>query len=134
VDHRIGYVIGDFLASLITGVVAGSVSWLIVSPSWNMWLAMFAMMFVGMIVGMILFFPFSIKLGAMEAMVPLMFNGMIAGMAVGMSAAMMHMPYAEAVQVGAVSAVGGLFFIWAANAALRGVTRDSEQTGDTGNG
>ena len=133
-DHRIGYVIGDFLACLITGCIAGAVSWLIVGTDWNMWLAMFAMMFVGMIVGMILFFPFSIKLGAMEAMIPLMFNGMIAGMAVGMSAAMMQMSLAEAIQVGAFSAVGGLFFVWVANAALRGVTRDGSQTGNGGNG
>ena len=131
-DHRLYYVIGDFLASLVTGVIAGLVSWLIVSTAWNMWLAMFAMMIVGMIVGMVLFLPFSIKLGAMEAMVPLMFNGMIAGMAVGMSAAMMPMPWIEAAQVGGVAAIGGLFFVWVANAALRGVTRTG--TGDASHG
>ena len=125
-DHRLFYAVGDFLASLATGIVAGLVVWAIVSPAWNMWLAMFVMMAVGMIVGLVMFFPAAIKLGAMEAMVPLMFNGMLAGMVVGMAGAMMPLPLTGAVQLGAISAVGGLVFIWIVNSMLRGVTREAD--------
>ncbi len=123
-DHRLFYVVGDFLANLAIGLIAGLISSAIVSPAWNMWVAMFAMMALGMVLGLVFFFPAAIKLGAMEAMVPLMFSGMLSGMVVGMAAAMMPLPVGNALALGAASGVAGIGFIWAANSMLRGVTRE----------
>jgi len=68
VDHRLYFAVGDLLANIAIGAIVGVICWAIVSPSWNMWIAMFAMMPVGTVVGLILFFPIGIKLGAMEVM------------------------------------------------------------------
>ncbi|MCB2058977.1 MAG: hypothetical protein KDE21_00575 [Novosphingobium sp.] len=127
-DHRLFYVIGDFVANLVLGVIVGLISWAIVGPGWNMIVAMFVMMAVGMLAGLIGFFPAAIKLGAMEAMVPLMFTGMLSGMVVGMMAAMMPLPLANAVVLGAASGFVGIGFIWIANSMLRGVTREAEES------
>lgn len=122
-DHRLFYVVGDFLANLGIGMIAGLVSWAIVDPGWNMWAAMFAMMALGMVLGMIIAFPLSMKLGAMEAMIPAMYTGMWAGMVVGMIAAMMPLPLHHAIELGAACGVAEIIFIWIANSLLRGVTR-----------
>lgn len=124
-DHRLYFVAGDFLANLAVGAIVGLIAWAIVSPSWNMWIAMFAMMPVGTVVGLLLFFPIGMKLGAMEVMVPLMFSGELTGMVVGMAAAMAAMTASEAALLGAVTGAAGIFFIWAANTLLRGVTREA---------
>jgi hypothetical protein len=123
-DHRLFFVAGDFLANLLVGAIVGLVCWAIVSPSWNMWIAMFAMMPVGTVVGLIMFFPIGIKLGAMEVMVPLMFSGELSGMVVGMGAAMAVLTPGQAALLGAASGMAGIFFVWAANTLLRGVTRE----------
>lgn len=126
-DHRLFYVIGDFLANLALGVIVGVISWAIVGPGWHMIVAMFAMMALGMLLGLIFFFPAAIKLGAMEAMVPLMFTGMLSGMVVGMAAAMTPIPLADALAMGAASGAAGIGFIWVANSMLRGITREAEE-------
>ncbi len=122
-DHRLFYVVGDFLAQLAIGMVAGLVAWAIVSPAWNMWAAMAAMMALGMVVGLVLYFPVGIKLGAMEAMIPAMYSGMWGGMVVGMMSAMMPMPLHHALEMGAACGIAEIIFIWIANSLLRGVTR-----------
>lgn len=124
-DHRLYFVVGDFLANIAIGAIVGLICWAIVSPSWNMWIAMFAMMPVGTIAGLILFFPVGMKLGAMEVMVPMMFSGELSGMVVGMAAAMAVMSPGEAALLGAVTGAAGIFFVWAANTLLRGVTREA---------
>jgi len=121
VDSRLFYVVGDFLAALAVGIIAALVAWAIVSPAWNMWLAMFAMMALGMVVGLVLFFPLGIKLGAMEAMIPAMYTGMWSGMVVGMMGAMMPLPWEHAAQIGAACGVGEIILIWIVNTLLRGV-------------
>jgi hypothetical protein len=127
-DRRLFYAVGDFLANLAIGVIAGLIAWSIVSPSWNMWAAMAAMMALGMVVGLILFFPVGIKLGAMEAMIPAMYSGMWAGMVVGMMSAMMDIGWVHAAQMGAACGIGEIVFIWIANTILRGVTRQTPRT------
>ena len=124
-DHRIYFVLGDFLANLAIGAIVGLICWAIVTPAWNMWLAMFAMMPVGTIAGLIFFFPVGMKLGAMEVMVPMMFSGELSGMVVGMAAAMAALTAGQAALLGAVSGMAGIFFVWAANTLLRGVTREA---------
>lgn len=85
-DRRWYFAVGDFCASLLVGIVAAIAAWAIVSPGWNMWLAMAAMMPLGMVIGLVLFFPIGALLGAQEAMIPSMYTGMWAGMVVGMRA------------------------------------------------
>lgn len=126
-DHRLFYVVGDFLANVMLGVIVGIASWAIVGPGWPMIVAMFAMMALGMVAGLIFFFPAAIKLGAMEAMVPLMFSGMLSGMAVGMAGSMMPLPLTNAVVMGAAAGVAGIGFIWIANSMLRGITKEAEE-------
>jgi hypothetical protein len=126
-DHRLKYVVGDFLANLALGALVGLVCWAIVSPDWNMWIAMVAMMIVGMVIGFLGFIATAIKLGAMEAMVPLMFTGMLAGMVVGMIQAMTPLSLEQALSHGAVCGIAGIAFIWTCNSMLRGVTREEEE-------
>jgi hypothetical protein len=120
------YAVGDFLASLLIGIVAGLAAWSLVSPGWNMWAAMVAMMPLGMIVGLVLYLPIARFLGAQEAMIPAMYTGMWAGMVVGMMAAMMHLPLRHAIEMGAACGIAEIIFIWLANTILRGVTRDGK--------
>ncbi|MFA7603190.1 MAG: hypothetical protein WCY29_09295 [Novosphingobium sp.] len=122
-DQRLPYAVGDFLASLVIGMAAGLVSWLIVSPAWNMWVAMFAMMPLGMVVGLVLYFPVAGRLGAMEAMIPAMYAGMWGGMVVGMMSAMVALPLRHALEMGAACGIGEIVFLWIANGLLRGAGR-----------
>ena len=119
-DNRLFFVIGDLVANLGCGALAGLAAWAIVGPGWNMWLAMFAMMALGMAVGFVLFLPLSLKLGMMEAMLPLMLSGMLGGMVVGMLAAMVPLSWEDALAHGAVSGFAGILCIWVANSILRG--------------
>lgn len=119
-DGRPFYAIGDFIASLLIGMVAAAVCWLVVSPGWNMWAAMAVTMVLGMAVGMVLYIPVGAVLGAMEAMLPAMYTGMWAGMIVGMMGAMMPLPFSHAVQMGAACGVAEILFVWLANTILRG--------------
>lgn len=122
-DHRLYYVVGDFLVSLLIGVVAGLAAWAIVGPGWNMWAAMALMMPLGMVIGMLIYFPLGSRLGAMEAMIPSMYTGMWAGMVVGMMSAMMPFSMRHAAEMGAACGVAEIIFIWLANSILRGVTK-----------
>ena len=122
-DPRPLYALGDFLGSLLVGVVAATVAWAIVGPGWNMWVAMFAMMALGMVIGMVMFFPLGMKLGAMEAMIPAMYTGMWSGMMIGMIGAMMPLSWEHAAAMGAACGVGEIVFIWIANTMLRGVRK-----------
>ena len=124
-DHRLYYVVGDFLVSLLIGVVAGLAAWALVSPVWNMWAAMAAMMPLGMVIGMVIYFPLGSRLGAMEAMIPSMYTGMWAGMVVGMMSAMMPLPLRHAAEMGAACGIAEIIFIWIANSILRGVIRQA---------
>ena len=126
-DHRLFFAVGDFLANIAIGAIVGLICWAIVTPHWNMWIAMFAMMPVGMIAGLIFFFPVGIKLGAMEVMVPVMFTGELTGMVVGMGAAMYVLSLRDAVLLGAATGLVGIILIWIVNSLLRGITRDAER-------
>jgi hypothetical protein len=126
-DHRLYFAVGDFLANIAIGAIVGVVSWAIVGPSWNMWIAMIAMMALGNVIGLLFFFPVGIKLGAMETMVPLMLSGEFSGMVVGMTAAMMMLSALEAALLGAASGLVGILFIWIVNTRLRGVTREADE-------
>jgi len=120
VDHRPFFAVGDFLVNIAIGVLTGLLCWAIVDTGWNMWLAMFAMMALGMIAGLVMFFIVSIKLGAMEVMVPVMFSGMLSGMVVGMAAAMIPLGLADAALMGGASGLLGIVIIWIVNSWLRG--------------
>jgi hypothetical protein len=127
VDHRYGYVIGDLVANVVLGAIVGLLCWLIVGPSWNMWIAMFLMMAIGSIVGLIGFFVTARWLGAMEAMVPLMFTGELTGMVVGMAVPMMPFTAMQSAIWGAACGAVAMVIIWIANALLRGVTREGKE-------
>lgn len=125
-DDRIYFVMGDLLVNLTIGALVGIVSVLVVSNSWNMWLAMFVMMFLGMIVSMIVAYGFLYFFGAMEVMIPAMQTGMWSGMVVGMWEAMIPLTLSQAAVIGGLTGLIVLNVVWIANVALRGVV--------TGNG
>jgi hypothetical protein len=124
-DNRLFYVVGDLVANVVIGAIVALVAWLIVSPGWNMWLAMISMMALGMVLGLAMFFPFSIKLGAHETMIPAMYTGMWAGMFVGMIAAMMPLTMRHAAELGVMVGAAEIVFIWIVNTLLRGVTGEA---------
>ena len=125
-DRRWYFAVGDFLASLLVGIVAALVAWALVSPGWNMWAAMALMMPLGMIIGLVLFFPLGALLGAQEAMIPAMYTGMWAGMVVAMMAAMMPLSLGHAIEMGAACGIAEIIFIWIVNSILRGKVREAE--------
>ena len=125
-DHRLYFVLGDLFACLITGGLVGWLCWLIVNPSWNMWIAMFLMMAVCMFASLLIWLPFSVLFGAMEVMIPVMQTGMLSGMVVGMWKAMSILSVAGAAVLGAVIGLLVLILVWIANAALRGVVAVGE--------
>ena len=120
-DKRFYFVFGDLLSNVLVGAIVAWVSWLIVSPDWNMFVAMWAMMFVGMAISLPLFIPASMLFGAMEIMLPTMFTGMLSGMVVGMWIPMSPLSALQAVAIGAAVGVLGIVIIWVMNARLRGV-------------
>lgn len=124
-DNRLFYVVGDLVANVVIGVIVALIAWAIVGPGWNMWLAMGSMMALGMVLGLVLFFPFSIKLGAHETMIPAMYTGMWAGMFVGMIAAMMPLTMRHAAELGVMVGAAEIIFIWIVNTLLRGVSREA---------
>jgi hypothetical protein len=122
-DSRLYFVLGDLFANILVGAVVGWLTALIVSPGWNMWIAMFVMMPVGMLLSMLLWMPMSIYLGAMEVMLPTMFTGMFSAMVIGMDAAMAPMASAVAFKHGAVIGLVVIVAIWVVNNSLRGIQR-----------
>jgi hypothetical protein len=119
-DHRLYFVFGDLFANLLTGALVGWLCWLIINPSWNMWVAMFLMMAISMFVAIVLWVPFSVLFGAMEVMVPLMLTGMVAGMVLGMWLATEQLSAARCFTIGTVCGLVSLVVIWILNSALRG--------------
>ena len=126
-DHRFEYVVGDLIANVVLGGIVGLLCWLIVGPSWNMWIAMFLMMAIGSFMGLVGFFVVARWLGAMEAMVPLMFTGELTGMVVGMAVPMMPFTAVQGLIWGAGCGAVAMVIIWIANALLSGVTRDGQE-------
>ncbi len=119
-DHRLYFVLGDLFSNLIAGALIGWLSWLIVGPGWNMFIAMIVMMMLSMIIATILWIPTSIFFGAMEAMVPLMFTGMVSGMVVSMWITMEPLTPGNCFSIGAVCGLASIVVIWVVNSALRG--------------
>ncbi len=126
-DHRFGYVIGDLVANVALGALVGLLCWLIVGPSWNMWIAMFLMMAIGSFLGLVGFFLTARWLGAMEAMVPMMLTGELTGMVVGMAVPMMPFTASQGLIWGGACGAASIVIIWIANALLKGVTRDGRE-------
>ncbi|MFK7730229.1 MAG: hypothetical protein AB8B48_01290 [Pseudomonadales bacterium] len=120
-DSRLYFVLGDLIANILCGAIIGAVCYLIFDPSWNMLAAMFFAMGVGMLASMLLWFPTSIVLGAMEAMLPMMLTGMYSGMVVGMWASMHPISLSMSLFVGGVVGLLTITLIWIANNQLRGV-------------
>lgn len=91
-ETRPYFIVGDILACVAAGAVAGWVAYLSVPGDWHAVSGMILGMAIGMILGMfagmltgLLFSPF---FGAMELMLPTALTGMIAGMVLGMWQAM----------------------------------------------
>ena len=120
-DHRLYFVLGDLLSNIVTGALIGILAVMLVSPGWNMWLAMLMMMAVGMLLSLFAALAFGIFFGAMEVMVPAMQSGMMSGMVVGMWQAMSPLPVGQGAIIGGIIGLVTLNIIWVANTALRGV-------------
>lgn len=128
-DKRLYFVIGDIVANIATGALAGWVCWLLMPLGWHMLLAMVVAMVLGMLVALLLFPLFAYFWGAMEVMVPTMFSGMLSGMVVGMRATMMPLSQTEALFVGGAFGLAGIVIIWVLNNLLKGTAKPSQMTG-----
>ncbi len=126
-DRRLSYAMGDLVANVALGAFVGLLCWLIVGPSWNMWIAMLLMMAIGSFLGLVSFFLTARWLGAMEAMVPMMLTGELTGMVVGMAVPMMPFAAWQGLVWGAACGAGSMVIIWIANALLKGVTREGKE-------
>lgn len=120
-DNRLYFVLGDLLSNILVGAAVGWLSWLIVGPHWNMFLAMWLMMLVGMVVSLPLLLPASIFFGAMEIMLSNMFTGMLSGMVVGMWISMSPLSAVQALLIGGATGILSIIIIWTMNACLRGI-------------
>jgi len=119
-DHRLYFVLGDLFANLLAGAIVGLLCWLIVSPGWNMFVAMIVMMMIGMLIATVLWIPCSVLFGAMEVMVPMMLSGMVSGMVISMSLAMEQLSAATCFSFGAICGLASIVVVWVLNSAMRG--------------
>jgi hypothetical protein len=118
-ERRLYFIVGDVLAASVIGGVAGALAAAMVSPAWNMWLAMFAGMILGMAVSTPLSFCFMPFFGAMEIMIPAMASGMFAGMWVAMAAAMRPVSPGLGLRGGMLIGIGVVIATYFINAWLR---------------
>ena len=112
--------IGDLLANLSFGALAGVTGVLVVAPGGNMWGDMLLAMAAGMLVGTIgsvLLLPL---LGAMEVMLPVMLSGMLAGMVTGMMESHQAVALWDSALWGATMGLTSLLFCSALNGVLNG--------------
>lgn len=122
-ETRPYFLLGDLLANVSTGALAGLACAALFDPAWNMWLGMFLGMAIGMAIALVLGVGlFFIFFGAMEVMIPTMLTGMVAGMIVGMAAPMTGMSLLDGIRWGALSGIGCLGFTYVMNALLAGRT------------
>ncbi len=122
-NDRLYFLFGDVVSNVVVGAAAGLLCCLLVSPAWNMLIAMLVCMPLGMVLAMVLS-PFLIRwFGAMEVMVPTMLGGMLAAMFVGMASAMMPIGIGEALRAGALAGLIALAFCRYADYLIRGSQR-----------
>lgn len=118
-EKRLYFVLGDVACAAVIGGVAGVLGAAVVSPVWNMWLAMLVGMILGMVISTPLSFAFMPFFGAMEIMVPAMTCGMFSGMWVAMAGAMQPLSVGVGLRAGVGIGLGVLVVIYALNALLR---------------
>ena len=118
-ERRLYFVLGDVACALVIGGAAGALGAALVSPAWNMWLAMIVGMAAGMLIATPLAFAFLPLFGAMEVMVPAMTSGMFAGMWIAMAAAMRPLGVGAGLRGGMLIGLLVLAAIYALNAYLR---------------
>ena len=117
-ETRPYFIVGDLLATVVVGGLAGLVAAAVVPTGWNMMVAMLIGMALGMVLALPGSFAFMPFFGAMEVMVPAMLSGMFAGMWVAMGAAMTPMTATEGLRAGAWIGVGCFCATYALNAWL----------------
>jgi hypothetical protein len=112
---------GDVLANVCIGAVAGLAMSALISPAWPMFAAMAAGMvlghFLALIVGALAFYRY---FGMMEVMLPTMITGMLSGMFVAMAASMTQVTAGTGSVVGGLIGLGVLCVIYAANYVING--------------
>ena len=119
IERRLYFVLGDVACALVVGGVAGALGASLVSPAWNMWLAMGVGMVAGMLVATPLAFAFLPLFGAMEVMVPAMTCGMFSGMWMAMAGAMRPLGAGAGLRGGMLIGLLVLAAIYALNAWLQ---------------
>jgi len=120
-ERRLYFILGDFVANIVTGVAAALATIAVVGPGWNMLIGMFVGMALGMAIAMLLSLAvFAVFFGAIEVMLPAMLTGMAAGMWLGMAEPMQPIGVLRAVEMGVVTGVGVVVLTYLMNARLRG--------------
>jgi hypothetical protein len=101
------YAAGDCLASVVVGVATATAIRHIVTPHWDMVLAMAAGMVIGTVIHLVVALLLTPLIGALEATVPAGLTGMYGGMYFAMRDAM-HAEPAPVHQAAVIGAVLGL--------------------------
>ena len=123
-EKRLYFLLGDLLASALTGALAGW--WVVDTVDFGltgmiaMVVAMFMGMAMGMVAGLLMGLLFTPLFGAMEVMIPIMLAGMVVGMVVGMASVGVALSEAVAVGYGALAGVLCLFAVYGVNLYLSG--------------
>ncbi|MBF0145008.1 MAG: hypothetical protein HQL84_09890 [Magnetococcales bacterium] len=109
-ETRPYFIVGDLIATCVSGWLAARMVSHWIPWEGSMMLAMVGGMVLGMLTGMAISFVFIPFFGAMEVMLPVMLAGKLAGMLAGMGLAM---DWLDPPGVGAVGIVSGLLaFLW----------------------
>lgn len=87
------FVLGDHVAGAMTGAATAAAIAVVVTPAWDMALAMVAGMGIGMLVHVSLMLLYGPLLGMFQVMVPGSLIGMYGGMIFGMRDSMVHAGY-----------------------------------------
>jgi len=121
VERRLYFVVGDLVACVGSGALAGWGGDALVTPSWNPLLAMLAGMTLGMLLTLMVDFACFLPLfGSLEVMLPSMLSGMLAGMATGMAVAMGHdLAASRVIATGGTIGAGVFVATYAADVLIR---------------
>ena len=120
-DHRLYFIVGDLISNISVGILLALSATLLVSTTWNMFVAMAVMMPLAMVLGLFLSLALGIFFGAMEIMVPVMLSSMLSGMFSGMWLAMADISVMQLVWLGALTGFAVTCLIWFINSQVRGI-------------
>ena len=117
---------GDCFASASVGLLTAAAVRAVITPKWDMVIAMLVGMLIGTAVHLLVGLVLTPLIGALEAMVPAGLTGMYGGMYFAMRDAMQTQgPLSDSLAIGAATGAGAYVLVCAYDRVVRGVVFDS---------